>query len=233
MLTRGNLFVGVVGAINSKDLEDLLEKTFGALPGKPGFNPVAEFEPTYDAKEHIVFDGPQTIVSIALPGMKRSDPEFFAAYLMNHILGGGTFSSRIYDEIREKRGLVYGVGTNVSPLDHSAYISGGFATKPDQAREALELLLSEIDRMAKNGPSDAELEAAKKYVIGSYAINNLDTSSKIANVLVGLQSSHLGIDYINTRAAKINGVTLEQAKQAAKKLLSVPPLIVTIGPGAV
>jgi zinc protease len=168
-----------------------------------------------------------------MPGKKREDRDFFAAYLVNHILGGGTFSSRLYSEIREKRGLTYGIGSSIVTQDHTAYIGAGFGTRSDQAADALELTLAEIEKMAKEGPSPEELELAKKYVIGSYAINNLDTSSKIADVLVGLQSSGLGINYIDDRVEYINSVTLEDAKRVAAEMLSGKPTVITIGPGDV
>ena len=182
----------------------LLEATFGGLPQKADLRPVEEFVPTFGTRENIQFSSPQTTVSLALPGLKREDPDFFAAHIMNHILGGGTFSSWLYEEVREKKGLVYGIGTNITSLDHTAYLAGGFSTKPEQANEALAIMLSQIERMKTTGPTEAELEAAKKFVFGTYAISNLDTSGKIANVLVGLQSSNLGIDYINNRAGFID-----------------------------
>lgn len=233
IFAKDNLFLGVVGAINKEELIIELERTFSNLPDNATLVEIPEIEPVFGKREHITFESPQTTVSLAMPGLKRNAPDFFAAHIMNHILGGGTFSSWLYEEVREKRGLVYGIGTNLVTLEHTAYMGGGFATKPDQAKEALELTLSEISRMASDGPTQEELDAAKKFVFGTYAISNLDTSSKIANVLVGLQSSKLGIDYINKRADFINSVSLEDIKVMAKRLLSAPPLVITIGPGEV
>ncbi|MGB7286506.1 MAG: pitrilysin family protein [Salaquimonas sp.] len=231
MLAKDNLYIGVVGAISRPELIDLIEATFANLPDEANLKEISDFVPEFGKREHISFPSPQTKVSLALPGMKRENPDFFAAHIMNHILGGGSFSSWLYEEVREKRGLVYGIGTNLTTLDHSAYLAGGFATKPEQAKEALSIMQAEIERMANEGPSADELEAAKKFVYGTYAINNLDTSSKIANVLVGLQSSELGIDYINTRGASIEAVTLDDIKRVAKELLGHSPTIITIGPG--
>jgi len=233
MLAQDNLYIGVVGAINKEDLTTLLEKTFAGLPQKAQLVIVPNIEPTLGIKEHISFEAPQTIVSVAFPGLTRDHPDFFAAFIMNHILGGGSFSSRLYEEVREKRGLVYGISTSISPLEHSAYLAGGFSTRSDQAKEAMDLMISEIEKMAKEGPTQEELDLAKKFVFGSYAINNLDTSTKIANVLVGLQISKLGIDYINTRGDSIDAVTLDDVKRLAKNLLGTEPTIVTIGPGDV
>ncbi len=233
LFARDNLYIGVVGAISRDELIAELEKSLSGLPQKAELTEIPELVPSFGKREHIPFQSPQTTVSIALPGLKRDDPEFFAAHIMNHILGGGTFTSWLYEEVREKRGLVYGIGTSIVTLKHTAYMGGGFSTKPEQAREALDLMLLEINRMATAGPSAEELEAAKKFVFGTYAISNLDTSSKISNVLVGLQSSNLGVDYINRRADYISSVSLDDVKAVAKRLLSVPPTVVTIGPGEV
>ena len=151
---------------------------------------------------------------------------------MNHILGGGTFSSRLYDEIREKRGLAYSVYSSLTNYDNASFLSLGSKTKAERADETLSIMRSEIERMATEGPTAEELESAKKYVIGSYAINNLDTTSKIARVLVALQEEDLGRDYIDRREEYINSVTLEDVKAIAKRLLSEKPTIVMVGPSA-
>ncbi len=231
LFARSNLHVGVVGAIGPNELAVKLDEVFANLPMQANFESPHEITPQLGVRKHIGFESPQGLVSLALPGRKRSDPEFFAAFLVNHILGGGTFSSRLFEEIREKRGLVYGVNSSMVTREHGAYLGAGFATRADQTEDALEVMLTEISRLAKEGPSEGELELAKQYVIGSYAINNLDTSSKIADVLVGLQADELGIDYIETRRAAINSVTLEQARAIAGELLGVEPTVITLGPG--
>ncbi|WP_075995694.1 M16 family metallopeptidase [Salaquimonas pukyongi] len=230
IMARDNLTIGIVGAIAPQDAARMVDEAFSALPANAALEPVGDVEPVFGFKKHIEFNTPQTTVSIALPGVKRADPDFFAAYLMNHILGGGTFSSRLYDEVREKRGLVYNIGSNLSTLRHSAYLSAGFSTRPDQAGQALDLMLDEIRSMAENGPEAGELEAAKKFVLGAYAINNLDTSAKIADGLVRLQAEALPIDYVEKRPEYINSVTLDDVREIASRLLSVEPAIVTIGP---
>ena len=233
LMTRQNLVIGVVGAISPEQLSEKLDQTFAALPQKSDLPVIEEVQPKFGFREHIPFDSPQTLVSLSLPGKKRKDPDFFAAYLVNHILGGGSFSSRLYDEIREKRGLTYGISSSIATNDHAAYLGAGFGTRSDQAAQALDLMLAEIGKLAKEGPTAEELEMAKKFVIGSYAINNLDTSSKIADVLVGLQSSGLGKNYITDRVAFINSVTLEDTRRVAAEMLGSDPTIITIGPGDV
>jgi zinc protease len=149
---------------------------------------------------------------------------------MNHILGAGTFTSRLYNEVREKRGLAYGADSYVVTMDHTSRLVIATSTRADQARETLDLVKSVVADMAANGVTEQELADAKKFVIGSYAIGNLDTSMSIASTLVGLQRENLGIDYIERRAALIDSVTLDDVKAAAKKLLTVEPAILLIGP---
>jgi zinc protease len=200
------------------------------LPQKAELVPVPTAQLQFGKRIDIEDSGTQTEISMALPAVPRSSPQFFAAYLMNQILGGGSFSSRLYDEIREKRGLAYSAGSSLSTLDHAAYLTASSGTRSDRAAETLKLMREEIARMAKDGPTLEELEAAKKYVIGSYAINNLDTSSKIASVLISMQTEGLGIDYLQQRENLINAVTLDDVKAVARQLLSVEPTIVVVGP---
>ena len=174
-------------------------------------------------------DIPQTTISFAFPGIIRDDPDFFAAYLVNHILGGGTFSSRLYNEIREKRGLAYRVYSYLSFDEHSGIISGSSATSTERADQTKRLLLDEFDRISTEGPTADELSAAKSYIIGAYAINNLNTSTSIANVLVAIQRANLGNDYIDRRESYINSVTLEDARRISRRLFSATPTFVTVG----
>ncbi len=153
-----------------------------------------------------------------------------AAVLMNEILGGGTFTSRLFKEVRETRGLAYGVSSSLVNRDHSNLLLISTATRSDRAAETLAIVRDTVKRLAEEGPTQAELDATKKYMIGAYAINNLDSSSSIAATLVELQVDKLGIDYMQRRAGLINAVTLDDVKAAAAKLLSVEPTIMLVGP---
>jgi len=230
LLARDNLFVGVVGAIDSKRLELVLDKVFGELPAHARLMKITEAAVEFGETINVEADLPQTNISLAFPGLKRDHKDFFAAHLMNHILGGGSFSSRLYEEIREKRGLAYSVRSFMSTNEYSAVLVSGTGTRSDRAAETLKVMREEIKKMADYGPTAAELEAAKKYVIGTYAISNLDTSSKIAGVLVAIQQANLGNDYIDRREGYISSVTLEDVRRVAKRLLGVKPTIVTVGP---
>ena len=230
LIAREKLHIGIVGAISAKEAAILIDDIFGELPAKPQLREVPEAEPNFGTTEKIEFNSPNSILLLAYPGMKREDPNFFAAHLLNHVLGGGTFSSRLYNEIREKRGLSYGVSSNLATFDHAAYLSASTSTRAENTQKALDIMKSEVARVAKDGITAEELEAAKKYVAGSYAINNLDSSGNIARVLASLQRLDLGIDYIESRQEEIKNVTLEKANPIARKLLSKAPTVVVVGP---
>ncbi len=149
---------------------------------------------------------------------------------MNHIFGGGTFTSRLFDEVREKRGLAYGVNSSLINSDHSNGLVVSTATRSDRAAETLALIRAEARRMAEQGVTEAELEAAKRYVVGSYAINNLNSSGSIASTLVELQLDGLGIDYVQRRKAEIEKVTPAEVQAAARRLLLAEPAVMIVGP---
>lgn len=230
LFARGNLKVGVVGAIDAETLGRELDRLFGGLPEKPDLVTVAKATPKLGQEIDVIYDLPQTSLRLAYPGIERKDPQFFAAFLVNHILGGGTFTSRLFTEVREKRGLAYNISSSLVNNDYSSGLVIATATRSDRAAETLALIKKEVARMASEGPTEAELEAAKKYVDGAYAINNLDSSSSIAATLVELQLDDLGIDYLQRRAGLIDAVTLDEAKAAAKRLLSADPAVMVVGP---
>ena len=184
--------------------------------------------PRFDGAEEIAIDRagdlvviekniPQSVVAFGHRGPKRSDPDFYAAYVVNYILGGGGFSSRLYEEIREKRGLAYSVYAYLGPLNHAGLLGGGVATQNSRVGESIALIRQEWARMAADGPSEAELEAAKTFLTGSYPLRQ-SSSGRIANMLLGIQMENLGIDYINRRNDLIEAVTIEDAKRVAKRV---------------
>lgn len=227
---RDNLVVGVVGAIDAAALGKQLDAVFGGLPAKAELPVVPETRPVTGKSEAVTLDVPQTTIQFALPGVKRDDKDFFAAYLMNHILGGGSFSSRLYQEVREKRGLAYGASSYLASYDRSAVLGASTATRADKARESIDIIRKEMKRLAEEGPTAEELTKAKAYVKGAYAIQNLDSSLSIASTLVGIQLDDLGIDYIDRRQGLIDAVTMDDVRRMAKTLLSVDPTVITVGP---
>jgi zinc protease len=230
VFARDKLLVSIVGAIDAETVKRQLDQLFGDLPEKPSLKPVNNVDWKLGQEVRVDYALPQTSLQLAYPGVARDAPDFFAAYLMNHILGGGTFSSRLFDEVREKRGLAYGATSSLVTHEHASGLVIQTATRSDRAEEALGVIRDVVQGMAEEGPTAEELAAAKKYVIGSYALNALDSSSAIASTLLSLQMDNLGIDYMQRREALIEAVTLDDVKAAARKLLTTEPAILVVGP---
>lgn len=228
LFARDTLQVAVVGDISAERLGKLLDSVFGALPAKAQLTPVAEVAPKLGERVNVAMAIPQTVIRLGTTGLKRSDPDFIPAFVMNHILGGGSFSSWLFEEVREKRGLAYSVFTALVPYDYSGLLIGGVATRADRADESLTIIKAQMERMAKDGPSAEELAKAKAFLTGSYALR-FDTSGKIANQLLSLQMENLGIDYIDKRNGLIEAVTLADLRRVAQRLLSSPITVVTVG----
>jgi zinc protease len=229
VLARDHLKIAVVGDIDADAAGKLIDRTFGGLPAKSELDPVAAVVPRGLGRRIVVnLDVPQAVVNFGAPGIGRSDPDFMAAYVVNHVLGGGSFSSRLYREVREKRGLAYGVYDSLLWLDHAALLIGSTATRADATGETLAVIEHEIRRMAEEGPTEEELSKAKTYLKGSFALN-LDTSNRIASQLVQMQLDNLGIDYIERRGGLIDAVTLADARRVAKRLLDGGLLVTVVG----
>jgi zinc protease len=229
VLARGNLKIAIVGDIDAEAAKSMLDRVFGALPAKPELTAIEAVSPQGLGRRIVVnLDVPQAVVEFGGAGIARKDPDFMAAYVVNHILGGGSFSSRLYQEVREKRGLAYSVYDSLLWLDHSALFVGATATRDDRTGETLDLIQKEIHRLAEEGPTADELGKAKAYLNSSFALN-LDTSSKVAGLLVQLQLDDLSVDYISRRPAMIEAVTLDDAKRVAKRLLDGGLLVTVVG----
>jgi zinc protease len=160
---------------------------------------------------------PQTLIRFAGKGLKRDDPDFIPAFIASYILGGGSFTSRLYEEVREERGLAYSVSLGLASFDHSGVVFASTSTRGDQADAVIALIESEIMRFASEGPTEQELADAKAYLIGSYPLR-FDTSRSIANQLLAIQMDELGIDYVDRRNDLIAAVTIEDVRRAADRL---------------
>jgi zinc protease len=229
ILARQNLKIAVVGDIDAETLKVLLDRTFGALPQKPELYPIANVAPRgLGRRIEVSLDVPQTVVDFGGPGIPRQDPDFMAAYLINHILGGGSTDSRLYQEVREKRGLAYSVSDSLVWLDHAAVLLGGTATRADRAGETVDLIEKEIRHFAEDGPTAGELVEAKRYLNSAFVLN-LDSSTKIAALLVQLELDGFGTDYFSRRTAMIEAVTLDDARRVAKRLLDKGLLVTVVG----
>jgi zinc protease len=225
---RDNLFVAVVGDITADDLSALLDRVFADLPETAELRPVPEADLPKTASQVVIeMPIPQTVMRFGRPGLKRDDDDFMAALVVNHILGGGSFTSRLFREVREERGLVYSVFSSLQTLDQAGLFLGGLGTRNERAGEALALIRENVQRMAASGPSAEELENAKRFLTGSYALR-FDNSSGIASQLLQIQIEGLGIDYVNIRNDLVEALTLEDVQRAAQRLLGDGGLFVTM-----
>jgi zinc protease len=225
---RDNLKVVAVGDIDAAQLGALLDKVFGDLPAKADLVPVAATTPAAKERVEVVeMDVPQSVVQFGMQGIDRDDPDFMPAFVLNQILGGGGFASRLTEEVREKRGLAYSVYSYIQPYRRASIFAGGVATKNEEVGRSLDVIRAELKRMASEGPTEKELQNAKDYLTGSFALR-FDTNAKIANQLLGFLFEGYGIDYIDKRNALVTAVTLEQVKRVAGRLLKADDLIVTV-----
>jgi zinc protease len=231
LITRGALYVAIVGAIDAARAEALLDQVFGHLAPESVFTPVADIEPAGVGGIEIVdLDVPQSTIRYGRLGIKRHDPDRMTAIVLTHILGGGTgLSSRLFREVREKRGLAYSVDASLAALDHAAFLHGGTSTKNERAKESLDVIKHEILDLAEHGPNDDELEKGKKYLVGSYALR-FDTSAKIAGQLVHIQMDDYGPEWLIERNRQIEAVTMADAKRVAARLFGDGALsVVAVG----
>jgi zinc protease len=229
ILALEKLKISVVGDIDAEALGRLLDRTFGALPATPDLLPVADVVPQ-GVGHRIVnkLDVPQSVLTFGGPGIARNDPDFMAAFIVNHILGGGSSSSRLYREVREKRGLTYGISESLLWLKHASVFLGDTSTHAEATSETIGIIEREIRRMAESGPTEKEFAEAKSYLKNSFVLG-LDTSSKIAGLLVQMQLANLGLDYIERRDGLIDAVTLDDTRRVAKRLLGAGLLVSVAG----
>ncbi len=228
LFAKNDLKIAVVGAIDAQTLSDRLDQTFGGLPDKNNLTAVAPITLANVGTRKIVpLDVPQSMIRFGRPSVTKHDPDYFAVVVANHILGAGTFTSRLFREVREARGMAYSVYSHLNEYDQCPMLIGAAATKNERAGEAIALIEEEFKRFALEGPTEDELDKARKFLIGSYALR-FDTSTKIASQLVNLQLDGFEPSYLDERNGRIAAVTLEDCKRAAKKLLGDGELLVTV-----
>jgi zinc protease len=220
LMTRDRILVTVVGDITADELKPQLDKIFGALPATSTLPPVADVAAPAASPDPVVkpFPIPQTLVLFSGPGLKRKDPDFYAAYVLNYILGGGGFSSRLMDDIREKRGLTYGIGTGLSVQEHFWRWTGSASTKNESASEVVKLIKEDIGRLGAEGPTEKEVADAKAYLTGAYPLG-FDSNTKIAANLMQVREDELGVDYIAKRNSLIEDVTMADLKRVAAQYM--------------
>ncbi|MBI6628484.1 M16 family metallopeptidase [Pontibaca salina] len=218
VFARDRLYIGAVGDITAEELGKLVDDLLADLPesGAP-IPPLAKVDIT-GGTTVIDFDTPQSVAVFGQQGIDRDDPDFFAAYILNQILGGGSFESRLMQEVREKRGLTYGVYTYLAPRDLAALYMGGVASANNRMAETVEVIRAEWADLAENGVTQDELDKAKTYLTGAYPLR-FDGNARIAGIMVGMQMQGLPIDYIATRNDMVNAVTLDEINRVASELL--------------
>jgi zinc protease len=217
-LARDRIYVAAAGDISAAELSALMDRLFDGLP-ETGAPLPGRIDWTLAKGTTVVeFPTPQSVVYFGQGGLKRDDPDFFAAYILNEVLGGGRFSARLMNEVREKRGLTYGIGTGLAPLDHSEMLIGQFSSDNAKVADAIKVVQDEWQNLAADGITDKELADTKTFMTGSYPLR-FDSNSAIANILVGMQMENLPIDYAVTRNAKVEAVTLDDIKRVAAQLI--------------
>ncbi|MBI3446984.1 MAG: insulinase family protein [Magnetospirillum sp.] len=229
-LSLDRLVVAVVGDITPEQLAALLDSSFAGLPARSTLPAIPDKSAEPPPGITVLPKGnPQTAALFGSRGILRNDPDWYAAYVMNYILGGGGFSSRLTEEVREKRGLAYSVYSYLMPYAHAGLIIGGVATENSRFSESVRLIKEEFRRMRDDGPTEKELADAKTYLNGSFPLQQESTSA-VAGLLVQIQVDRLGIDFLDRRKELIEAVSLEDVKRAARRLLDPDALsIVAVG----
>jgi zinc protease len=217
-IARDRIYVSAAGDITAQDLGNLLDRLLGDLPATGAAQAGrATLNETGGIKMQ-PYPGPTSVVLFQQGGLRYDDPDYFAAVLLNEILGGGRFSARLMTEVREKRGLTYGIGTGLASYDHAETLTGQFQASNEKVAEAIKVIQDQWARVAKEGVTEEELGRAKTYMTGAYPLR-FDGNSNIASILVGMQMMGLAPDYPRTRNDRVNAVTLADVKRVAERLI--------------
>lgn len=222
-LVKDRLLVGAVGDITEQELGILLDDLLGGLPETgPELPPRVDFG-LPGGVTVVDFEGPQSTALFGHVGMERDDPDYFAAFILMEILGGGGVESRLGFEVREERGLTYGISAFLIPKDLSEMVLGRVRSSNETIAEAIAVTRDEWAKIAADGVTEDELRRTQTYLTGAYPLR-FDGNANIANILAGMQQADLGIDYIATRNDNIEAVTLEEINRVAADLLSADDL---------
>ncbi len=218
VFARDRLYVGAVGDITAEELGALLDRLLAELPATGAPMPGPANVTIGGGTTVVDFETPQSVALFGQKGIERDHPDFFAAYVMNQILGAGGFESRLMEEVREKRGLTYGVYSYLAPKDLGAIYMGSVSSGNDRVAEAISVIRDEWQKLSDKGVTPKELSDAKTYLTGAYPLR-FDGNGQIASIMVGMQMDDLPIDYIATRNDKVNAVTLDDINRVARELL--------------
>ena len=225
--------VSIVGALSRTQADAVVTQLLAQLPAGPcpALAAVPEVAPlAAPSEQRIAFASAQAQVLVGQPGIRRQSPDYFALLVGNHILGGGGFSSRLTEEVREKRGLTYSVYSYFSPGLHAGAFTIGLQTRPDQAQQALDLVRSVLTQFVREGPTEAELRAAKDNLIGSFPLR-LDSNRKLLDNLSNIAWNGLPLDYLDTWTQQIEKLTVSDIRAALGRTLH-PQAMATVVLGA-
>lgn len=228
LLTRSNATVGIVGAIDAARASEVVDRLFAGLTEGGGVTPEPSGAVPPPGVTVVSLDKPQSVAIFGQQGLNRDDPDFIPAYVLNYILGGGGFESRLMTEVREKRGLAYSVYSYLAAMDEAALWLGGVQTANERMGESIDVIRAEWDRIAGGAVSENDLDQARKYLTGAFPLQ-FDSNAKIAGYLVFLQKEGLGTSYIDERNGLIEAVTLDDLKRVAGRLSSDKLSIVIVG----
>lgn len=218
VLARDRIYIGAVGDITEDELAALLDNLLGALPETGAPMPPRATVDIPGGVTVVPFDTPQSVARFAQKGIKQDHPDYFTAIVLNHVLGGGSFESRLMDEVRAKRGLTYGVYSYLAGKDLAEIYIGAVSSANDRIAEAIDVIRDEWTKAATEGVTAEEVANAKTYLTGAYPLR-FDGNGPIANIMVGMQMLGLPIDYIATRNDRVEAVTVEEVKRVAGELL--------------
>jgi zinc protease len=216
-LARDRVFVAASGDITAEELGLILDRLLGDLPATGAPLPGAAPWLLPAGVTVVDFPTPQSTVLFGQQGIPRDDPDFFPAFVLNEVIGGGRFTARLMTEVREKRGLTYGIGTSIVNMDRADLILGQFSASNDKVAEAIRVVQAEWGRIVNEGVTPEELKATKTYLTGSYPLR-FDGNGPIASILVGMQMDGMPIDYVTTRNAKVEAVTMDDIRRVAARL---------------
>lgn len=216
-LARDRIYVAAAGDITPEALGALLDKLFAGLPETGAALPDRVIPAITGGVTVEPFPGPQTTIRFGHSGIKRDDPDFFAATILNEVLGGGRFSARLMTEVREKRGLTYGIGTSLVGYDKSELLLGQAAVANEKVADAVMVIRDEWAKIARDGITEEELAATKTYLTGAYPLR-FDGNGPLATIMVNMQMIGLPPDYPKTRNEKVEAVTMADVKRVAATL---------------
>lgn len=220
-----NAVLVIVGDLSRTDAERVAKRVIGALPrGEAAPKIAAVSDPSRASEKRIEFPSQQSHILIGQPGVSRKDPDYYSLYLGNHILGGSGLVSRLSVEIREKRGLAYSVYSYFVPMRQRGPYIIGLQTRNDQSIYASQLARETVERFVSDGPTEAELDAAKKNITGGFPLN-LDSNRKIAGSLLNIAFYELPLDYLQTYTKKIEELTTKQVRDAFRRRVDPKRLV--------